>query len=270
MMEKKVKLRCGECSGLNKDKLKDKKNACSELGYIRTNKACSSFVPNVFELDFESEALASLGRLLEVIPTSKLKLMAAIIDSESTTRRNGYKLGQRVYVRYRGVSTANYMSNFMSARILYANKNIVKLIGDVSKSSLTYLTATGPNGPCIYTKKAFAALREEMLRQVDGDIYKSVDPDVDKIAIKRLRAQSLEALEMTSKSKKGMIASYDDVAKQNNLKEDEDAKDLISIVRDIERGFVINDTAKPKRRKRRKQVSTLSGKKTDSSFEVRD
>lgn len=260
-----AKIRCGQCSGLERDNLVN--NApCKEQGVLATSRTCNSFRPDSFDIAEEIQdngALLALARIMSKLPTSKLDLLAAIIQNDKRTRRAKTCFGQRVYVRYRGLAGANYMSNFMQAFILDADKNHIRVMSRDGKCTATYQNdGKGMTGPVIYTKSAFDELRATM---IENEML--VDPDEARNTIKRLRAIEEYNMSMTSDSEDGQITTIDTVFEENDLPRGRSSiNDLSTIVRDIEGGFDLRKTKSadtyrkrtPRRRKTKDSTYNVS------------
>lgn len=228
-------LKCGECSGLHRDRLTDPKLNCSALGKIESSKACNSFKADVFSLTDTVEldgALLGMAKLFNRLSPSQLKRLASVMYHEPLTRKAGYRFGQRVFVRYRGMLKDNYFSNFMIAHVLDANKQDIRLISRDGRCVLTFDSDSGPNGPTIWTKPMFEPLRQQMLVQ-----ERYIDPEIA-LTENRIKSREQYNLAMANTSKRGDIATIDDVFKDNNIKQGKKVvNDLVSIIRDLQSGY---------------------------------
>ena len=241
IQELKTKIRCGQCSGLERDNLVNG-SRCSEQGMLPTSKPCGSFRPDSFSVADEVQqngALLALAHLISKIPSAKLDLVAAMIQNDKKTRKQKMCFGQRVYVRYRGLANANYMSNFMQAFILDAGKDYIRIMSRDGSCTLTYENdGNGLSGPAIYSKAAFDKLRAVMVEKGN-----EVDPDEERNQVKRLRAIEAYRMEMASDSADGQITTIDTVFEENDLPRGKSGvNDLVSIVREIEGGFDLKRT----------------------------
>lgn len=252
-------LTCGECVGFSNEVIKDKK-LCSNAGIVVSGKPCKQFKPNTTELITlieEGETFQALASLLKRIPDSKLRIVGATIMREHQTRLAGFHMGQKVYVRYRGMSRSNYMSNFMSAVILYADHEMLRVSSADGKCCMTFV---GKATDAIYSKSAFDALRAKM---VEADRY--VDPDVRRLVAKRLRCEEEYELGIIESSDPGEIPTIDRVFKENKVAKKK-PNDLVAIVNAIENGFSVKDSggSSPSSKKKKKSKSALKNKRNNN------
>lgn len=241
---------CGECAGFCREIIKDKK-LCNSVGIIASSKPCSQFKPNTHELiDLveAGETFYMLAALMRRIPTEKLRLIGATFMREHKTRDTGYYMGQKVYVRYRGRASTDYLSNFMSAVVLYADADMVR-IG--SMSGKCHMTFTGKAQGAIYTTADFKKMRERMVKA-----GRYADPDVRALISKRLRCEEEYELGIIETSNPGEIPTIDRVFKENKVKKGKTGpNDLVAIVNAIESGFEV----KAKRTKNSKKELKVTG-----------
>ena len=100
-----------------------------------------------------------------------LQILGSLMLREKNTRKNGFQFRQKVYVRFRGDSTANYMSNFVVGYVLDATKETIRVIGESGKT--TIMAINDSNSESVYTVPRFNKLRQQMLaegRRVDPSI----------------------------------------------------------------------------------------------------
>ena len=266
IQELKTKIRCGTCSGLSRDKLVNNAT-CDQQGILATSRTCNSYKPDSFDLAEdvrESGGLLALAHLMSKLPPKKLDLLAALIQNDKKTRRQKMVFGQRVYVRYRGLANANYMSNFMQAFILDADKDFIRVMSRDGSCTLTYQNdGNNLTGPALYSKSEFDKIRSQM---VDDEMY--IDPEEERNTIKRLRAIEEYQMSMTSESENGDITTIDTVFEENDLPRGKSTlNDLSAIVRDIESGFDIRKTRGTGYRNR-KSTRKPSRKVSDQNLEV--
>ena len=241
---------------MEKDKLVNG-SPCNTQGVLATSRTCSSFKPDSFNIAEDVQdngAILALAHVMSKLSNAKLDLLAAIIQNDKKTRRQDMCFGQRVYVRYRGLSSANFLSNFMQAFILDADKNFIRLMSRDGSCSLTYENdGKQLTGPVIYSKQEFDKLRKKM---VADDLL--IDPEEERNTIKRLRSMEDYQMQMTSESEQGVITTIDTVFEENDLPRGKsNINDLTAIVREIEGGFDLRRTKSagyrvPKKRKNRK------------------
>lgn len=178
-----MKARCGSCLNLEKDKAVDKPSSCIKLGKIPTSKKCASYVPNMHSLintENKANALFQIANLMCDWNNYELEAFGNLLHTIKTTKRNGWKFCEIVYVRYTGTASSNYLSNFMSCRVIYADKNYVKVVSNsVTSSGSALLTLINDKeSKTIFRVKEFAKLRKEMRNE-----GKFVDPNEKKVAI---------------------------------------------------------------------------------------
>ena len=164
-MAKKVDtLQCGSCSYLDREKVANAKNACSEIGKIPSNKACTTHRPDVFAVSVEGDkfsALSALARAVSPMSDREVQVLASLLLGEKQTRRCGYKLLQKVYVRVSGTTGDDYINNFMVGHVLDANREVVRITGRKGQTCIT--VPNDPEGGTIYTLDQFSIMRAEML-----------------------------------------------------------------------------------------------------------
>ena len=186
----------------------------------------------------------ALARIVDKLPDASLRTLGVMLMREEKTRKMGYKFGQVVYVRYRGLASSNYISNFMKAHIMFVDKKTYKLMSNDGKCVLTFNADCKPH---IMTRQEFKCLRNSMLEK-----GKLVDPDVDRTLSRRLRAEEEYELGITNDSKNGSITTIDAVFKENKLPRKSSLNDLCAIVSHIEKGFDARDSAESYRSRKAK------------------
>ena len=167
-------MRCGDCSRLECERLTN--NFCIEEGRLPTSKACGHFSPNFFPVAQDEQAMESLDQFaacIEGMGTKALRVVAGILLREPVTRKHGYRFLQKVFVRYQGSSSDNYLSNFCIAYVIDADKQRIRLVGASNRVVVTlYRPSTS-----IYTESQFAKMRKEM-----REAQRLVDPAIAKFA----------------------------------------------------------------------------------------
>lgn len=234
------RLTCGDCVGLTREVLLNgEKESCSKQGFKAAHKACPKFRPDSFRLQSAIEdgenILSELGTIIGGFDVRQLRALAATILNEATTRKHGFQFYQKVYVRFRGTARSDYITNFMTARILNADKDRVRVCSDDGKVVFTYEN-TGDQGPSIYTVDAFEPLKESMIKR--GRIN---DPEVARNTAKAFRAEEVDFdLKLNTN---GVISDISEVSRKNKGvgkrgRGKAEIFDLISIAREIERGVM--------------------------------
>lgn len=168
----KKNLNCGSCSGLIRERVLESR--CNELGRLPTSKACGSHSPDVFSLVGDEERITNLedvGEMMAQMSDNDLQILGSLMLREKQTRKNGFRFRQKVYIRIRGNSTANYLSNFVVGYVLDATKETVRVIGESGKTAISAIN--DKNSDTLYTVERFNKLRRQML-----DEGKRLDPDL--------------------------------------------------------------------------------------------
>ena len=198
---------------------------CDKLGIIETAKSCPKFKPAVQKFEDalqESEgSLDLLGKFMRKIPSSNLHILSAVIYNEKITRKFGYCFMQRVYVRYRGVAEADYIDNFLPCHIMEATKEGLRLLSADGKTQIlrTDFKKGELAGPFVYSIAEFRKLRILMIKS-----KKLEDP-----AHKRKKADYSYLIDDNAKSA---------AQKKYTL------NDLVSMTRDVERGYLTKNSYK--------------------------
>lgn len=219
---------------------------CENRDIIATSKPCKQFVPDtnsLVSLVEDEETFIALSSIVGNVSDNQLRKLGAMIMREKQTRAAGFNMGQKVYVRYRGLSRSNYLSNFMSAYIMYADRNVTKVASRDGKISMTF---AGRARDAILSMEEFEPIRDKMIKK-----GKYTDPDVQKNVSKHLRCLEEYELGLTDQIDKGEIPTIDKVFKTNKTKQKKGTNDLVSIVNAIESGYQIGGEKKPKSKKRK-------------------
>lgn len=273
-------LNCGSCAGLHREDLKDngidksqkppKRLTCSGMGITAGNSACPKFKPDVFTLNeivpheaTTRQNMETVSAMMNSVPTSKLPLIASVIIYEETTRKYGYKLWQKVFIRYRGTSKSDYLSNFMSGRVLWADKNHINLVSDQEGKDAVTITIpySDSEGSTIYTEEQFKVLRKEMKRK-----KRYVDPVEERNALKSATPVGEDSLNLLPNAVRGaafadgeMVLDLADVTKANGRKNKKGSSakpyDLVQQARDMSAGHVVDKSAARNFGKKRKRSS---------------
>jgi hypothetical protein len=182
---KKLSLNCGSCLYLNRDKIYEKR--CTELGKLPTSKCCASHKPDVFSLIGDEEKVSKLSLVSKAIVglgNSELQALAALLANERNTRKYGWRFYQKVYIRYTGDSTSNYLSNFAVGYVVSADKDTVRVVGE---SGVLMVSAINEkDSATVYTLERFQELSRSMVKA-----GKKIDP---KSLIQKPFVQKLDAV----------------------------------------------------------------------------
>lgn len=245
---------CGECVGFCREILKDKK-LCQTVGITESSKICKSFKPNTYDLIplvEEGKTFEAIRTLMSNIPEDKLRIVGAMFMREHLTRNAGYAMGKKVYVRYRGHANSNYLSNFFSAYILFADKDMIRVTSQDGKCCMTYV---GQARSVIYTASEFKSMRNSMVKA-----GRYSDPDVTRMIVKRLRCAEEYELGIVDVNY-GDVPTIDSVMGEHVPKSKSAKKgpaDLRSIVDAIESGYDVRAVTKSKEKK--KSTPKMQGK----------
>lgn len=252
---------CGDCVGLKCEKLiSDNKQVCSKLGKTATSKSCPYFIADTKPLQVlqKRDAFDALVGLLKEIPKDGLRNVASLLYNEKKTRAAGYFFGQKVYVRYRGAANADYLSNFMIARVMSVNSEFIRLTSQDGKCNLTFMKKTCKD--IILSVEEFDELRKKMVAK-----GRLVDPDVKKLIAKKYRAEEEYELNMSSESAGGQVTTIDSVFKENKLPRRK-AKKAVDLV-DLVNGLMAGHTDVDKASKGYKRPSEKRSKTSGSGYE---
>lgn len=217
---------CGSCLHLTREKAFEA--PCANLGKLPISKACGTFKPDLYAVahpERQFDDLELLSSALAKMSLSQLSVLSALADRERVTRKYGYKFFQRVYVRYMGPASNNYLSNFMSARILDVDAHNIRLIGDSDYRAYIVLQHTKGRTSSLYRAAEFDVLRADMIAN-----KKFVDPSLRKTS------------PIANASARGVIANVDDfvpdsVELRNARVKKQRADDLVSMVSKMHSGM---------------------------------
>jgi len=231
----KRELTCGDCRGLSRDVLiPASPKPCASLGKLEDSKTCRHFRTNTFQLkemmEEHGDELVGLFQLFSKLDEKDLRAMAGMLLSESQTRKQGVKMGQPIFVRYRGRESRNYMNNFMAARILDMDDKEVRLISETGNIVLTYQN-TGLNGPSLYSKAEFKKLSKKMKEE-----DKLIDPEREIKTVKKYLPDEDVKFKAPTALDGYSVPSMDDIVKGKGGKKKRRTNTLVDIVEMIDRG----------------------------------
>lgn len=230
---------CGDCSGFTDERLLDKcKSVCSKADKLTTSEACPSFAPAVRLISpiTQKRSFEPMVEMIADLPEDSLRVLASILYNEKRTRKAGHFFGQKVYVRYRGANSSNYLSNFMIAHVMYVSNEHYRLMSMDGRCVLTYGIHCRPN---ILTPDQFAELRVKMLKK-----NKLVDPDVERLLTKRFQAEEEHELNLTKESAIGNVTTIDKVFKENGVRRSKQkTTTLIDLVARASSGYDVSKQA---------------------------
>lgn len=248
---------CGDCVGLKKERLiPDCKETCCNLGKVGTSRTCPHFISDHDKVKplYGKAGFEQLIAIFKDLPTESLRNLAGVLYQEHKTRKFGFFFGQKVYVRYRGTSKSDYMSNFMTARVFSVNAEFVRLTSDDGRCLMTYALSSLEEGGVIYTVDDFDKLRSSMIKR-----GRLVDPNVEKQTAKRLRCEEAYELNLVTDSLNGNITTIDTVFKENKLPRRKSKKtiDLVDLVNGMVEGHDVSRDSKTYKKTKRTGDSTF-------------
>ncbi|WOL24581.1 DNA topoisomerase [Yersinia phage fHe-Yen9-02] len=172
----KSELACGDCRGLTRDALlPSAEKPCNTQGVLDSSKICNHFRADSFSLkevmQEHGNELVGLFKTFASFSDKDLRVIASMLLSESRTRRQGAKMGDPIFVRYRGRETRNYINNFMACRILDVTEQEIRCVSEDGQIVLTYPN-NGFTGPSVYSKADFRKLHKKMKAE-----NKLIDPE---------------------------------------------------------------------------------------------
>jgi hypothetical protein len=219
-------LQCGSCTYLNREKVFEQK--CMELGKIPTSKSCTSHTPDVFTLvsdEHSVNVLKNLAAVTKNLSVNELQILAALFLRERLTRKAGYHFYMKVYYRFSG--QGGYLSNYVTARILDANKERVRLIGmDLSKPVSVTVYAGSDS---IIPAEKFKDIKNNLIKA-----NKLIDP-----------GSSIKC----SSSSRGIISTLDLAVDEGAIMQEEivsSKDDLVTLVSKMGRGLILKKGKKKK------------------------
>lgn len=280
----KSEINCGDCRGLDKAiLLPNADKSCGQQGQPDDAKICEHFRSNVHDLKeaFQNNGdnLVALFDLFSDMTDKDLKLVAGLLLKEHRTRRYGFKLGQPVFVRYRGRDGRDYLNNFCAARILDIDDKEIRIVNEDGTIILTFINDEKQYGSAIYTKDEFRELRKEMI-----DNNKIIDPEQEIKTARRF--VPVEDVNFSApKSLDGFaIPMVDDVIKGRKPKTKKRTSTLLDLVSMIESGNMLGrdsdddeaheleddyHTEGTRRARKVKKVKSVAGKKVKKVKKVK-
>lgn len=211
---------CGTCRYLERHKTFEV--PCINLGKISTSASCTTHSPDVFSLvnnPKEKDNLIELSKMLIDMSPNQLGVLSELLKVERRTRKKGFYLMQRVYVRVRG--NKDYFSNFVEAFVLMAEKNQILLV-DEGCAHHWYLDFTKKLTNSLYTEAAFIPIREEMFNE-----GKFVDPEIERNRKRFESAQKARAMGLDEAENLGLAP-----------KKKKTRKDLFDIAQRLSKGYI--------------------------------
>lgn len=250
---------CGDCAGFSCEILRGGK-LCKYSDILETSKPCNSFTPSIqpLQVDGDETDTSEIKSILDLcsvvmnISDSKLRAVGNLIIQETHTRKAGFNMGEKVYVRYRGRANVNYISNFMSAHIMHAKSGTIRIMSADGKICMTLEKAASKT---VYSMEEFEPMREQMMKK-----GKFADPEVNRALQKSLRCREEYELGLYDTKQADMVTTIDSVFKTNKIRKSSrtgDA-DLVSIVKAIENLHDANTVDVDRKRKRNRKSNRLN------------
>lgn len=240
---------CGSC--LHLDRERHFESVCATLGKLRTSRACHAYKPDMFKVVGSIPSMDRLFHLVDAIrglSPHELEALGEVMKAERTTRKAGWSFMQKVYVRYAGTATRDYLNNFLVGWVVYADKEYVRVIGEGSGVFLTLMNE--PDSTTLYSAARFRDLRRKMLeaRKVDDPTSAFTGTrrviQLDELATKEVRLR------------KGVRAG--------KVRED----DLVSIVSRMSRGLIGRRNSRPENSHPQVRQKTAGSNSTGPSTEI--
>lgn len=165
-----LSLKCGSCIFFNTLKFEKFDNVCSKLGIIPQNTPCKHYKNNAKAITLKNDKGKKLAEVISEFPSKDLDIIASAVKQEKVTRKVGFKLGQRVFVR---IYPGEYLSNYMVATVLQADKKGVYVEGKTMKVRAILSPSS------VFDTKKWKAKKAAMIRKcafLDPDLRGHVKP----------------------------------------------------------------------------------------------
>lgn len=236
----KSELNCGDCRGLTKAKLlPNADKVCGDQGQVDDGKICEHFRSNVYALrdvmDQNGDSLVALFEMFGNMDAKTLRTVAGMLLAESKTRKHGFKMGQPVFVRYRGRDGRDYMNNFMAARILDVDDKEIRIISEEGDIVLTYPNDERVFSSAIFTKEEFAPMRASMIEK-----GRLIDPEKAIKTAKRFLPEEMINFSAPSDLDGFAVPMMNEVVK-GKKKRPKKTNTLVDIVDLIDSGYMMGD-----------------------------
>lgn len=261
---------CGDCSGLREDILVEgntvpcgsvpkgnlTKKSTDDKGNVsatanaknrepktEASSICPKFLPNTRPVgELGADKISELAELISSIDPKALKALGVLMFNEPATRSKGMTFMQKVYVRFRGQTNRNYISNFMQAYVMYATSQQYRLMSADGRCVLTY----GEHcRPVIFTEDEFSVMYDKMLAK--GAL---IDPDATTLISRRWRHEEEFNLGISDLADKAAdagigVSTIDDVFTSNNIRKGQKKglPNLIELVADAAAGYDVDNKA---------------------------
>lgn len=204
---------------------------------IKTSKPCQQFTPNPKPVEGAGN-LGALANLIGGMTPEARRALGVLLFNEDKTIKQKLRFMQKVFVRYRGASNRNYLSNFMEAYVMYATPKMYKLMSMDGRCVLTFGEQCKP---VIHTEDEFAEMSAKMIRK--GAL---VDPDTEQLISRRFRCEEEYDLNLVDKEDPSTVSTIDQVFASNSIKKGrtKGLPTLISLVDEAAAGYSVKGKAK--------------------------
>lgn len=234
----KTTVTCGDCRGLSRDVLiPAATKPCESLGKLEDSKMCKHFRTNTYDLQNlmqeGGDGLVALFQLFGSMEEKDLRIISMMLLREANTRKHGVKMGQPVFVRYRGRESRNYLNNFMAARILDIDDKEIRLISEEGNIVLTYPN-TGLAGPSVYSKSEFKPLMKKMKAE-----DKLIDPEQEIKTVKKYLPDEDVKFKVPTILDGFSVPNMDDVVKGKKGKKGKKTNTLVDLMGMIDSGSLL-------------------------------
>lgn len=231
---------CGDCRGLSRDVLiPSSTKPCDSQGKIEDSKICRHYRTNTYDLrrlmEEGGDGLVAMFQLFGTMEEKDLKLIAMMLLREANTRKHGVKMGQPVFIRYRGREKRNYFNNFMAARILDIDDKEIRCISESGNIVLTYPNENNDlAGPSVYSKSEFKALAKVMEKE-----NKLIDPEREIKTVKKYLPEEDVKFKVPTILDGFSVPTMDDVVKGKGGKKKKKTNTLVDLMGMIESGSLL-------------------------------
>ena len=130
-----INARCRDCThftGVAHPKLGSAGENCATKGILGAAKPCKYFQIDPRSIKFdqnttEGEYIRMLTDIVRGMSDRSLSQVAAVLNQESKTRAQGLRFGEQIYF---ALGNVNYLSNFVSGRVVKADSEYVFIRGE--------------------------------------------------------------------------------------------------------------------------------------------
>lgn len=188
-----MSLRCKDCRFHQTLIAPGNAKPCTSLGIISEARPCDKFKVSHRSVTLAPDKLASFNEVVAGIPASQLKVIAAHLNQEVVTRKNGFKFGETVYILVLG---GDFLHNYRRAVVLSADNEFVyvtgrfdRFYGALKHSSVIKLEKWEAKRKQLILSKSFVDPNHTKLWHVKatGQVSSYDPPDID-TAMKQVEA----------------------------------------------------------------------------------